>query len=475
MNVGSPSADGPWARRLLLLLFAGLLLALPIAWASTQYLGNEIDPALSYNAVDGWCEQGAFPGLGHHCFGDYTVAALTASHDFNLGGHDFQKGAFPADPNSAYTSLYPPLGQFVHVVVWIVQEGLLGNVVTFWIYLALLGLAMLAPALWVAWGRRKSPFALAVVLVMGVAALPVIAMLDRGNSAGFAIPLVLAAMVFLGRDPAWLAPAAIVGAALVRPQFIIVALALVAIGRIRHALAAVATFVVVSLMSFFFVPGGFAAGMRAWIDNVTVFRGGFGDLNSPIPANISVARTITSVGSWLSERPGPIGSFGYWVASTVPKHPFIPALLLLCLALALFVAARGRVPRSVAIVVPVALAVMSPTAVPGYYLGFALVIAALVVGPDLRARGGRGMLDTEADGRTPWWWGWPLIVATALSIAPIALSGDAPEGSPLPRSGYVLEQIGKVWFVVVLLGLAWVAMRIWRTWRARPSVRQPAP
>ena len=132
-------------------------------------------------------------------------------------------------------------------------------------------------------------------------------------------------------------------------------------------------------------------------------------------------------------------------------------------------------PRSVAIVVPVALAVMSPTAVPGYYLGFALVIAALVIGPDLRARGGRGMLDTEADGRTPWWWGWPLIVATALSIAPIALSGDAPEGSPLPRSGYVLEQIGKVWFVVVLLGLAWVAMRIWRTWRARPSVRQPAP
>ena len=83
----------------------------------------------------------------------------------------------------------------------------------------------------------------------------------------------------------------------------------------------------------------------------------------------------------------------------------LPALLLLCLALALFVAARGRVPRSVAIVVPVALAVLSPTVVPGYYLGFALVIAALVIGPDLRATGGQGMLDTERDGRTPWWWG----------------------------------------------------------------------
>ncbi len=64
--------EGSWGRRLLVLLFIGLLIALPSTWISSQYLGNEVNATLSYSVRDGWCEAGVFPGLGAHCFGDYT-------------------------------------------------------------------------------------------------------------------------------------------------------------------------------------------------------------------------------------------------------------------------------------------------------------------------------------------------------------------------------------------------------------------
>ena len=119
------AAGGAWARRLLVLLFAGLLLALPTGWISSQYLGNSINPVLSYNAQDGWCEAGVFPGIGVHCFGDYTQSSLVAEHDFHLSDRDFAKqGPYLSDPTIAYNALYPPISQLPHVAVTVLRESL---------------------------------------------------------------------------------------------------------------------------------------------------------------------------------------------------------------------------------------------------------------------------------------------------------------------------------------------------------------
>ena len=52
MNSHLPPTDGPWGRRLLTLLFIGLLVALPVGWVSSQYLGDQVNSTLNYNVQD---------------------------------------------------------------------------------------------------------------------------------------------------------------------------------------------------------------------------------------------------------------------------------------------------------------------------------------------------------------------------------------------------------------------------------------
>ncbi|MEI7794441.1 MAG: glycosyltransferase 87 family protein [Thermoleophilia bacterium] len=445
-----PTSTTSWARRLVVLLFIGLLVALPAAWITSQYMGNEVNSVLSYAAGDGWCEAGVYPGMGKHCFGDYASAGLVAQHDFGLGGYNFAKGPYNADPLSAYNSLYPPVSQFPHVATDVLRLGGVSPRFTFDIYIGLLILAVLVPAIWVAWVWRGSAFAVAPLLIIGVAALPAIAAVDRGNSAGFVVPLLLLFAVFLGREPPWAAPAAAAAAALVRPQFILITVALLAIGRWRQALAAVGAFVFVTFASFAVVPGGFVPAMRAWVDNVTSFRGGFGDVRLPTPANISFARTFASIGQWLQHGPGIIHDFGGHLTGWAYYTPLQCGVAVLAVALLVLIPLRRHVPRSVALVVAFVIAAMLPGVVPAYYLAFALVIAACV------------LADHLLDG-APWFWGWPLLVATVLSIAPIPLARDTAPGSPLSRNSILLEEVGKVWLAVVVVALAWVIVRAWRS------------
>jgi len=466
--------EGSWGRRLLVLLFLGLLIALPATWISSQYLGKSVNAILSYNVNDGWCEAGVFPGLGAHCFGDYTQSALVAEHDFQLSDRNFAKeGPYLSDPTVAYNALYPPVSQFPHVMVSLVRLHLLSPDVTFYLYASLLALAMLLPAIWVAWGWRSSPFALAPILLIGIASLPLFAMIDRGNSAGFVVPLLLAFAVFLGRDPRWVAPVAVVGAALVRPQFIVLVIGLAAIGRLRQAIAAVGVFLAMTLASFALTPAGFSSSFSAWRESVAGFKGGFGDLTWSMPANISVARATVATGQALGDLPGPIGAFGRWLIGAVMANPLGPSLLLCALALAILYLARTSVPRSVAVVIPLMLATTFPAVVPGYYLGFAIVIAALILGRSLTSRGpGPGMLDESP---APWYWGWPLVIVTALSLAPLPFVRDTDPGLPLTRNSIALEWIGRLWVAVVILGLIWVLIRQARAQRATtPGALPPA-
>lgn len=463
-----------WARRLLILLSLGLVVALPALWISSQYLQNEMGGVLSYNVKDGWCEFGVYPGLGVHCFGDYTSQVLTAERDFGIDPHE---GAPGASPGRAYTSLYPPISQFPHVVAATVREGTGSNEFAFYLYIAVLTLAALVPALLVAWRWRESPFLVVPVLLIGVAAVPVIAVVDRGNSAGLVIPLLLAFALFLGKDRPWLAPGLVVGAALVRPQFILIALALVAIGRWRHAVAAAAAFIGITFASFALTAGGWSASARSWWDNVTGFQGGAGNIGLPTPANISIPRSVVSVGAWVGEAPGPIGSAGRWLAQSVYDRPLFAVGGVVLVATAVFLVAAGRVPRSVAITIPLVIAGTASTVSPVYYLSFALVLAALILGTHIAGGDEDGMLD-GADGATtptPWFWGWPLVIIIMLSLAPLPFALDTDPALPLLRNAYILENIGKAWLALVLIGLAWVAYREFRVrWSASKGPVAPS-
>lgn len=452
---------GAWGRRLLLLLSAALIFALPTAWVSSQYFGNEVNAALSFHADDGWCNWGYTPDFGVHCFGDYVQPLVGAQADFDLLPPEraIPMSAIPGATQDDYISLYPPVSQLPHVLAATWAEGFVGRNAAFFAYMAVLAAAVLAPALWVAWGWRRSPFLLVPVLLLGIATVPVFATLDRGSSAGFAIPFVLAFAVFIGRQPRWAAPAAAVAAALVRPQFILIVLALVAFRRWREALTAVGIFAAITLASFALMPSGFVTSARTWFDTVSGLSSvGFGGVTDDTPANASIARSATAAAGWIASGPGAIGQFGEWLQASILDYPIIPLLILVLATLAIFAIGMNHIPRSVAIAVPFVLAAGASGVAPIYYLGFALVLGALIIGNRLPL--GPALLDGDPRGWGRQVWGWVLIVAVTLSLTPIVLAGDTPPESPLRRNSWILENIGRLWLALVIIGLLWAAGRL---------------
>ena len=152
----------------MLVLSAALVVALPALWVSSQYLGSEVAGSLSYPVRDGWCEAGVYPGLGAHCFGDYTGQVLTARHDFGLPDFDPSKHPYLADASQPYNSLYTPVGQLPHVAAALLLSAGAGPEITFYMYAALLLLAVAAPSLWLVWLWRRSAFAALPLVLLGV-------------------------------------------------------------------------------------------------------------------------------------------------------------------------------------------------------------------------------------------------------------------------------------------------------------------
>ena len=463
-----------WATRMLLLLSAALVVALPALWVASQYNGSEVAGALSYPVRDGWCEAGVFPGLGAHCFGDYTGQVLTARHDFGLPGFDPSSHPYAADPSLAYNSLYTPVGQFPHVVADLLLGAGFGSGRTFYLFIFLLLVAAAAPALWLAWQWRRSPFLVVPLIVIGVAAVPVIAVVDRGNSAGFVIPLLLGFALFAGKDPPWMAPGFVTAAALVRPQFILLALALVALRRWRQAVAAVAAFVAITVPSFALTAGGLTAGLSAWWSNVTGFRG-VADLTIDVNANISLARGVVITGNWLAQWPGAIGAFGGWLSASAITYPLGVVIIAAVAFLLVVLAAGASLPRSVALFIPLVIAGTASTISPSYYLMFALVIAAVVMGSRIAGSRDEGAFDAE--GATGWpgaTWRWMVLAAVTLSLVPIPWGGGTVGIGPAWVHSWLLRHIAVAWLLVVAAGLAWAFARALRAGGVRPVAGPPA-
>lgn len=466
----SPTLNA-WARRLALLLCLGLVIALPVAWVGSQYQGRDINSALSFKVNDAWCDLGYSPtSFGAHCFGDYSQALVAAKLDFQLLDAPVLMtqhliNAIGWSESQTYSSLYPPVSQFPHVTAALLADSSGQREGAFYTYMLLLALAVLSPALWVAYRWRRSPFALVPLILIGVAATPVFAVLDRGNSAGFAVPFLLAFAIFLGREPRWASPAAVVGAALVRPQFVLLALALLAVRQWRRAAAAVAAFASITVASFALTPGGFSSALGEWYARVSSLASvGFGSVASDTPANPSISRSIAATASVLSDAPASLGSAGAWLANVVLDNPLIPVAVLVALVAWVFcLAPPGAVPRSVAVVLPLAIASLAPGFTPAYYLLFAVVLGALVL--NYSGSDGEQFIEHHAS-RWHQVWGWFVVIAVALSLTPITLAGDTPSGSLVPRNSLILENIGRLWLAVILVGLA---VAIARTVVARRS------
>ncbi|MEI7794541.1 MAG: hypothetical protein WCI83_07840 [Thermoleophilia bacterium] len=430
--------------------------------------------AISFRFDDGWCDP-AEVGFGRHCFGDFQVPQLIASEAIGLNHTDYVAIRHPEQGRASYVTQYTPTAMFPHVISALFINSWLGMQGTLIFYLVVLGGCLLLPALLASVGARGPPWKLVPFIFLGVVAAPFWSSLDRGNSAAFAIPFILVFALFFDREPTWVAPTAVVMAALVRPQFLLLLVAFVALRRIKSMLSAIGAFVAATALGLALWPGGLVPNTRGWVSEITRYTG-YTDPGAASPTNLSASRAITILADMLASVPG-LRDVGASIRSAVHAVPVLPGLVLLVIAVAILATFGRRAPR--AIVLPIAL--IMPVVVPGvsfiYYLFIALILGALILGPSditalARPRDGRwrdGLLASSPNtGVLSQLWGWSLIGVVAISLLP------PPLALGRLRNARVLEVIALPWLLVILVGLTAIVI-YWRRdrtprWPSQPEI-----
>ncbi len=225
---GRQSYVGPrsWSSFYVNFAIVTLGLCLPVIWVWFGYLGLSFNASLSFFVDDGWCVKGV-QSIGSHCFGDY--AAL----DDGLAAGNLW------DPASPFATRYPPIAWLPSIL-----SAEFGDLVGSWsagrnLFLILLAVSLLTPALWVARGHwlRRGPTAL---VILGIAAAPFLIVLDRGNSVGLVVaPLLGVGLAYVRADFSKML-AFITICALLKPQLILLVLLFLVYRKYSYVVATVA-------------------------------------------------------------------------------------------------------------------------------------------------------------------------------------------------------------------------------------------
>ncbi|WP_158220783.1 glycosyltransferase family 87 protein [Mycobacterium lehmannii] len=300
-------------------------------------------------------------------------------------------------------------------------------------YLLALTLAVFSPALWAARGSRGLE-RVVVFVALGAAAIPVWAVIDRGNSAGFVVPAALIYLIALRRERWHLAAIMVVVAALVKPWFLVLAFALFAARRWRIGTLAIAGAAVSNFAAYLLWPRAFPSSIPQAFDNLSHISSSFQDAVSL--RNVSLGRAIFFVpDAYVFLTTGGEMPDGFLMG---PRSLFGWAVLLV-VVVAVVVLGR-RIPPVMAGIVLLATVAFFPTGVYYYYLVLVLPIAALIV-RDPKASAESGIFDSLAVRDRPRRVvGTALALATALSIAQFAIPGivvDAPIFGQLGARGVV--------------------------------------
>ena len=384
------------------LMAIGLALSIMVAWVAASYFRIDVAGSLVWPGSDGFCDV-ATQGLGVHCFSDLSL---------HLG---VGRSLVPDDAGLVqYTSNLPPGGR---VLLWVFQvlASFTGFRATFAVYMILSAAALLVPALWAVRGRSWQHASVIVVLT-SVATVPFLAVLDRGNTIAFAIPLIFLFVIALSREYDMVAITSVVVAAQIKPQFGLLVIGFLVLRRWRAGLIAVAASVFVFLGSFlvFAIPGAGSSPLEEFKRFVlySQFRGNYVPVESSYPINISFQRVVYEIGDRFFGVP--LTSFALQLVTL-----FIVGLVLAALVW------RGRrlpYPVWISVILMSSALVVSVTFI--YYFSLVLVTASLLVRPEGPSVGQFRVRPLES----------LLVAATFISLTPLLIPGGWAD-APLPTVG----------------------------------------
>lgn len=234
--------------------------------AYSTYSGSSYVSTISHLVDDGWCDVPR-ESIGKHCFSDYAI-----SDEIYRTPYSFSQ------PISWISISFHWLGQLV------------GQRTALLSFLGLIGASVLAPIFSI---LRSKSLNIWWVIPLTVASAPVISVLDRGNSIGLAVaPLYfflrnLRARRFL--KSSWL----LIALVMIRPQFAVFLLLLVAFKRWRETLLVVVFSSIGYAVSMYFEPGSFGETWYRFVERIVEY-GGYQSLLEPAPMNLSISRSIVT-------------------------------------------------------------------------------------------------------------------------------------------------------------------------------------
>jgi hypothetical protein len=375
----------------------------------TQCYSVDMLSSLMFKPEDCWLDWGM--NIGRHCFSDYAMVVGAGMRPNPWEPYPM----FTPGMNQPLRMDYPAAGMMPQLLFGLPAQwlgaprlGLIG-------YLLALTIAVLSPAIWAARGARGLE-RVVVFVALGAAAIPTWAVIDRGNSAGFVVPIALVLLVALCRRRWGLVTVMVVAAALVKPQFAVLAVALLAARQWRWGGFALGGIVISNLAAYLLWPRDFPETITLSIHNLfyagsSFFQGLFD------PRNVSFGRALLLIpdivkfnqtGGKLPDGflAGPRSLIGYAV---------------LVLVIVAVLALGRRIPPVMVGIVLLATAALLPPFTAYYYLVFVLPVAALVV-RDPDGAPGVGIFDQLAThGGRRRAVGMCVSLAAALSIAQIAL------------------------------------------------------
>jgi Glycosyltransferase family 87 len=392
-------------------MLATVLLASTVSLATgyvlTQCYSVDVLSSLLFPRADCWLDWGVH--IGRHCFGDYAMVVSAGTQP-----NPWDYSMFLPPNYQPYVVNYPAAGWIPPLLFglpakWLgaPQLGLIG-------YLVALTIAVISPAIWAARGARGLE-RVVVFVALGSAAIPVWAVIDRGNSTGFVVPIALVFFVALRRQRWALVAVMVVLAALVKPQFAVLALVLLAARQWRLCGLALAGVAISNIAAYLLWPRDFPRTIPQSIHAIIKFSGSFEGLVSPQNASFGKALLLIPDGIKASQTGGKLPD-GFLLG---PRSLIGYAVLVLVVVAVL--ALGRRIPPILVGIVLLATAALCPPYANYYYLVFVLPIAA-VMARDPEGPPGAGVFEQLAKhGGRRRAVGICLCLAVALSIAQIAI------------------------------------------------------
>jgi hypothetical protein len=349
--------------------------------------------------------------VGRHCFSDYpmTVSFGTRPNPWEPYPIHTQSGW-----KTAYNN-YPAAGILPQMLFGVLGKWLGAARLGLFGYLLAMTIAALTPAVWAARGARGLE-RVVVFVACGIAAIPAWMAIDRGNPVAFLAPVALVLLVALCRRRWGLVTIMVILAALLKPQFALLAVALFAARKWRWGGIAVAGAGIANIAVYLLWPRDFPGTITQSMHNVLSY-GTFHAL--VVHFNVSFAKGLLMIPDGIKAREtGGTIPDGFLAAPRSLIGYAIVVLVVVCV-----LALGRRMPAVMAGIVLLATAALFPALSLPYYLVFVLPVAALIA-RDPDGPPGTGIFDRPASvGGERRAIGVCMSLAVALCIAHIALPG----------------------------------------------------